>query len=103
MGTFKAYLKKEIVESIRQYKYIVLLVGILFFAISDPIMMKLLPKILKSQTNGDLSSLFVVSPTIVLQNYIKNLFQLGAMFIVFTAAGSLCDEISTQKLVFPYS
>jgi ABC-2 type transport system permease protein len=103
MGTFSAYLKKEIVESIRQYKYIVLLVGILVFAISDPVMMKLLPKILKSQATGDLSSLFVVSPTIALQSFIKNLFQIGSMFIVFTAAGSLCDEVSNQKLVFPCS
>ena len=103
MGTFKAYFRKEIIESIRQYRYIVLLVGILIFAISDPIMMKLLPKILKSQSGADLSSLFIVTPKAILQKYINDLFQIGAMFIVFTASGSLCREISHQKLVFPYS
>lgn len=103
MGTFKAYFKKEILESIRQYRYIVLLVGIIFFAISDPILMKLLPKILKSQASADLSSLFSVTPKVVLQSYIKDLFQIGSMFIVFTASGSLSDEIARQKLVFAYS
>lgn len=104
MGTFKAYFKKEILESIRQYRYIVLLVGILFFAISDPILMKILPNILKAQSGTpDLSSLFTVTPKVVFQNYIKDLFQIGAMFIVFTASGSLSDEITRQKLVFPYS
>src|SRR5689334_9294992 len=103
MGTFKAYFKKEILESIRQYRYIVLAVGILFFSIADPIMMKLLPTILKAQLHGDLSSLFVTNRRIVMQSYVKDLFQLGAMFVVFTAANSLSDEISTQKFVFPYA
>lgn len=103
MGTFKAYFKKEIIESIRQYRYIILIVGLIFFAISEPIMMKLLPGILKSQVNGDISSLFVITRKSVLQNYIKDLFQLGTIFIVFSMAGSLSDEIANQKFVFPYS
>lgn len=103
MGTYKSYLKKESLEALRQYKYVVLAVGILFFSIVDPIMMKLLPTMLKAQLSGDLASLFVTNRRIVMQSYIKDLFQLGAMFVVFTAANSLSDEISTQKFVFPYS
>lgn len=103
MGTFKAYFKKEILESIRQYRYIILVVGIIFFAISGPIMMKMLPEILKTQVKGDFSSLFVVTPTSVLQNYIKDLFQIGAIIIVFTLSGSLSDGITNEKFVFPYA
>lgn len=103
MKTFKAYLEKEILEAIRQYKYLVLFFGIIFFAISGPIMMKLLPAILKGQFHGDISSLFIVTRKSVIQNYIKDLFQIGLLFIVFTASGSLSDEISSQKLVFPFS
>jgi ABC-2 type transport system permease protein len=102
MGTFKAYFKKEILESLRQYKYVVLAVGIMFFSIADPIMMKLLPSMLKAQLHGDLSSLFITNRRIVMQSYVNHLFQLGAMFVVFTAANSLSDEISTKKFVFPY-
>ena len=103
MGTFKAYFKKEILESLRQYKYVVLAAGILFFSIADPIMMKLLPSILKAQLHGDLSSLFITNRRIVMQSYVSHLFQLGVMFVVFTAANSLSDEISTKKFVFPYA
>lgn len=103
MGTFKAYFKKEILESIRQYRYIILVAGVVFFAISDPIMMKLLPEILKNKMKGDMAALFVITPTSVFQSYIKDLFQIGAIIVFFTLCGSLSDEIINEKLVFPYS
>lgn len=103
MTTFKAYFKKEIMESKRQYKYIVLGVGIIAFAILDPFMSKLLPIILEKQLQGDLSSLFVVTPKSAINNYIKDLFQIGTLFIVFTLGSNLNEEITEGKLVFPYS
>ncbi|MGH4051894.1 MAG: hypothetical protein ACREVX_11200 [Clostridium sp.] len=103
MTTFKAYIKKEIMESKRQYKYIILAVGIIAFAILDPFMLKLLPKILEKQLQGDLSSLFIATPKSAINNYIKDLFQIGNLFIIFTLASSLNEEINGQKLVFPYS
>jgi ABC-2 type transport system permease protein len=103
MTTFKAYLKKEIMESKRQYKYIILAVGILAFAIFDPFILKLLPKIMEKQLQGDLSSLIVATPKAAINNYIKSLFQIGSLFIIFTVASTLNDEINEEKLVFPYS
>lgn len=103
MTTFKAYFKKEIMESKRQYKYIILAVGIIAFAILDPFMLKLLPKILEKQLQGDLSSLFIATPKSAINNYIKDLFQIGTLFITFTLASTLNDEINEEKLVFPYS
>ncbi|MBW9146071.1 hypothetical protein KTC92_04560 [Clostridium sp. CM027] len=103
MTTFKAYFKKEIMESKRQYKYIILAVGIIAFAILDPFMLKLLPKILEKQLQGDLSSLFIATPKSAINNYIKDLFQIGNLFIIFTLASTLNDEINGEKLVFPYS
>ena len=103
MTTFKAYFKKEMMESSRQYKYIILAVGIIAFAILDPFMLKLLPKILEKQLQGDLSSLFIATPKSAINNYIKDLFQIGTLFIIFTLANTLNDEINGEKLVFPYS
>lgn len=103
MGTFRAYFKKEMLESSRQYKYIILGAGIILFAILDPIMLKLLPEIMKGQLKGDLSSLFTMTRKAALQNYIKDLFQIGNLFVIFSLCGTLSDEISSQKLVFPYS
>lgn len=90
-------------EAKRQYKYIILAVGIIAFAILDPFMLKLLPKILEKQLQGNLSSLFVVTPKGAINNYIKDLFQIGTLFITFTLASTLNDEINEEKFVFPYS
>lgn len=103
MNGFKAYLKKEIIESFRQYKYLIIGISILFFAILDPIMLKLLPTILKSQTKMDLSSLYVINKNMAFQNYIKDLFQLVNIIIIFTLSGIISKEFTDQKLVFPYS
>ena len=90
-------------EAKRQYKYIILAVGIIAFAILDPFMLKLLPKILEKQLQGNLSSFFVVTPKGAINNYIKDLFQIGTLFITFTLASTLNDEINEEKFVFPYS
>lgn len=103
MWTFKTFFKKEFMESIRQYKFIMLAAGILLFALLDPIMLKLLPNILKNQLPADISSLLITTQKTALQNYIKDLNQIGLLFIVFIFSGTLSDEINNQKLVFPYS
>jgi ABC-2 type transport system permease protein len=107
MSTFKAYFKKEILESKTQYKYMILAVSFLFFAILDPIMVKLLPEILKSQLtqgSGDINALLPpITQLTGMQNYIKDLFQIVTLVIIFTTCNGLSDEITTEKLIFPYS
>lgn len=103
MATFNAYLKKEIMESSRQYRYIVFAIGILMFSILDPLMLKLLPIIMKNQLPVDLAPLMVITPKAAVVNYIKDLFQIGNIFVAFIMGGILTEEINSQKLVFPYS
>jgi len=103
MGTFKAYINKEIKEYGRQYKYLILAVGIVGFALFNVIILKLLPEILKNQLPPEVASFFKTTEKTAVINYIKNLLQLGNFFIIFTYCGSFSDEISSQKLVFPYS
>ena len=103
MSTFKAYLKKEILESIRQYKYLIIGISILFFAISDPIMMKALPLILKSQNYKGIESMLPTQRGLIMQNYLKDLFQIVNIVIVFCVSGTLGKEIGGLKFIFPYS
>jgi len=103
MATIKAFFKKEMIEAKRQYKYIIIASGLIAFAILDPIMLKLLPKIFEKQIPLELTNLFDISAESALSNYIKNLFQIGSMFIIFTVSNTLNEEIYSQKLVFPYS
>lgn len=103
MRTFKVYFKKEVMESIRNYKYLVLCMGLLTFAVLDPIMLKLLPDLLKNQIPIDLGALFKIDRTYAVTNYIKDLYQIGLLVVVFTFSGTLGEEIWGHKLVFPYS
>ncbi|SDF11771.1 ABC-2 type transport system permease protein [Thermoanaerobacter thermohydrosulfuricus] len=103
MNTFKAYLKKEIIESWRHYKYLILLIGIVLFAILDPIILKLLPEMFKNEINGDLASLIQIDMKSAVQNYIKDLNQISLLIVLLTLMGTLSEEVSSQKLVFPYS
>lgn len=103
MAAFKAYLKKECIESIRQYRYIIFAVGIIGFAILDPVMLKLLPKLMGDKIPGDLSSLMVFTPKSTLNSYIKDLNQIGIMVAAFALGGILCEERTSEKFVFPYS
>jgi len=102
--TFKAYFKKEFIEGIRQYKYIAFATGIILFSILDPIMLKLLPTFVSNKIPANLiHQLFEFKTKDALANYVKELFQIGTLFVIFTAAGSINEEIYFQKIVFPFS
>lgn len=103
MNTFKAYIKKEILEALRQYKYLIIALGIIIFAISDPVMLKLTPLLLKSQPGITINTENFMTIQYSLREFISNLYQLGIMFIVFTVCTDIAEEITLQKLVFPYS
>lgn len=105
MSAFNAYFKKEITESLRQYRYLILASGVIIFAIMDPIMLKLTPLLLKSQvpSDFDISSLIQITQQSAVQKYINDLFQISSIFIVFSLCGMLCGEIYSNKFVFPFS
>lgn len=102
MKTFKAYIYKEYVESYKQSRYILLAVGLVLFALLDPILLKLLPQILSGQANIEMPE-NAISPAFALSNYIKDLHQIGFLFVIFSFAGTLLGEVKYQKLVFPLS
>ncbi len=103
MRTFKAYLKKEVLEAARQYRYLIIFIGVVFFAIATPIMLRLLPKLLEAQMNADLSSFFTINRRTAIQNYIGDLVEISYLIIILVFSGTLSDELSFRKLVFPYS
>lgn len=102
MKTFKAYIYKEHIEAIKQSRYIILAAGILLFAILDPIMLKMMPIIIQSQANVEIPNMAIDS-SMAISNYIKDLHQIGFIFVIFSFAGTLLGEIRNQRLIFPYS
>ena len=104
MRSFKAYFKKEISESIRTNKYLILFIGIVFWALLDPLMLKLLPLLMKNYLPPDIAVMFsTFTRDTAFQTFLNDLFQIGTLFIAFTLMGLLSNEVSLKKLVFPYS
>jgi ABC-2 type transport system permease protein len=104
MRSFKAYFKKEILESVRTNKYLILFIGIVFWALLDPLMLKLLPLLMKNYLPPDIAVMFsTFTRDTAFQTFLKDLFQIGTLFIAFTLMGLLSNEVSLKKLVFPYS
>lgn len=103
MSTFTAYLKKEQMESSRQNKYLILGAIFGFFALSTPIMLRLMPSIIESQMPGFPKELMEFDAVYSVQNYIKNIYQLGNMAVAFVLMGVLADERLQGKLVYPVS
>ena len=103
MSTFAAYLKKERMESSRQSKYLVLGAFFGFFALSTPIMLRLMPSIIESQMPSFPKELMEFDAVYSVQNYIRNIYQLGNMAVAFVLMGVLADERLQGKLVYPVS
>ncbi len=102
----KAILYKEVLEGIRNYRFLILLSGCLFFAILDPVMSKFfLPEILISQfpniSPEVLQGMLETTQTGNIRTYLGNLFQLGTLVVAFTLSGLTAQELSDKTLVFP--
>lgn len=104
MNSYKAYIKKEILEGVRTHKFLVLAAAVLFFAISDPIFIKILPEILKNQFGTmDVGNLVDVSQRGAMMNYMKSLYQISTFIIALSLMGIIAQERSNKTLTLPVS
>ncbi|MTI70419.1 MAG: ABC transporter permease [Firmicutes bacterium] len=102
MSSYKAYFKKELIEGIRNYKFLILAIGIILFAILDPIMLKLLPEILKGQTQGvDISQFMNINHRFSITNYMNDIYNIANIVIALTLMGVITDEIKDKNIVIP--
>lgn len=105
MSSFKAYFVKESKEGLRSYRYLIIGCSIIVFGIFDPIMLKLLPKLLEMQSNISIpiEEFMKVTQGLALQNFIKNLTQIVNIVIVLSLMGIISEEMKEKTIVFPYS
>jgi ABC-2 type transport system permease protein len=106
MNSLKACIRKEIYEGIKTHKFLIIAIGILFFALVDPVMLKLTPMILESQfgtADPNLMKGLDLSQKGVLIKYAGDLFQLGTLITAFTLAGMVSSERSNKTLTIPAS
>ena len=103
MKTFRAYFKKEILEATRTNKYLILFVGTVFWALMAPLMLKLLPLLLKSMPI-DISAVFEnFNRDAAYLSFLGDFFEVGTLFFAFTLMGIISNEVYYKRLVFPYS
>ena len=103
MNSFLSYFNKEFIEGIRNRKFLILAIGILFFGLLDPIAMKLTPIIVESQTDMNIADMLELSQRASIQKHILNLFQIYPIILVFTLMGIVSSEIKQKTLVIPVS
>lgn len=102
--SLKSYTKKEFIEGIRTYKFLILAIGVLFFSIADPIMLKLMPEILKSQVQGiDISSMIELNQKAAMTSYTNSLHQIFTMIIAFALMGIVSGERVNKTFTIPVS
>ncbi len=102
----KACIKKEFLDGIRNYRFLVIVVSFLFFAILDPVMSKfILPEIMKSQFPGlpeeALASLMDNSQIGIIRTYLNDVFQIGMLVVILTLSGVVAQEINQKTIIFP--
>lgn len=102
----KQDLIKEIRNGSRNSRFLIILAGFFFFALSTPVMTKIiLPQILKSQMPGlpeeVMKTMFDMSQIGSLQSYMGDVFEIGSLIVAFTLCGLLAQEIRDHVLVLP--
>lgn len=99
-------IKKELRFGLRGGKFIILAAGFFFFALLDPVMMKVvLPSLLQSQFPGvspeTFAGMFETSQTACVQSYMGDVFEIGTIITVFTLCGIIAQELKEKTLILP--
>lgn len=102
----KATLKKEILEGLRNYRFPILFAGVLFFAIFDPLMNRLvLPEVLKSQfpymPEEIMREMLDTTQVANIRGYMGSVYQISTLIIAFTLSGIIAQEINGKTLILP--
>jgi len=97
---------KEIKFGVRNSRFLVLIIGFMFFAVLNPVMTKVvLPQVLASQfpgmTEQALSSMFDMSQLGSIRSYMGDVFEIGSIIVAFTLCGLIAQEIKDNTLVLP--
>lgn len=95
-----AIFKKELLEIVRTRKLAILFIVFLFIAVSSPILAKLLPTIFNNFPATTGISFNLPDPTYrdALDQFVKNIAQIGVIVLVFVFAGVISEEKNKKTL-----
>lgn len=100
MNAFIAFFKKEMLESIRTYKFYIIAVVFILFGFMNPIIAKVMPDLLGSLL-PDGMTITLSEPTAIdaWGQFFKNGSQLGIMILVIMFSGIMANEFAKGTLV----
>lgn len=100
MRAYYAFLKKELLESIRTYKLLILIAVFFIFGMMSPLTAKLMPELLSSFLPEGMT-LTVAEPTALdaWMQFFKNTSQMGLILTVILFSGMLGTELSRGTLI----
>lgn len=92
---------KEWLEMIRTRKLMVLFLVPLFFALSDPVMLKLTPKLLENFSGIDLSGLIELSQRVAMVNFYGDMHQIFSIVVLVIITRLWETELKQETLIIP--
>lgn len=100
MSVLHVMIKKELLEIYRSKKFLILIILFAFVAISSPIIAKILPSILKSMPATPGLTINLPDPTWrdAMDQFIKNIGQIGSIVLFILFAGSISEEKNKKTL-----
>lgn len=101
-ASLPAFLRKEWSEMLRQSRIFIILAPLFIFAILNPVMIKLLPKILGSQM-AQLGSLIQVGAPDAIQGYFKNIGDISLLVFVLALMGTIAEERAAGTYLILFS
>ena len=101
MKAYFAFCKKELVESWRTYRLVIMLAVFILFGILSPATAKLLPKLLDGADMGDGVIIHMPTPTAMdaWTQFFKNVGQMGMLVVVIVFCGIIATELSRGTLI----
>lgn len=95
MSGFWVLLRKEFKEQFKTSKFLIVAIVFLFFGLSEPVLTKYLPELIKSAPGGVTISLPPPTSADSLVGYAKNMAEFGVLMAVLVAMGAIAKEVET--------
>lgn len=104
MRGFIAYIKKEFLEQLRGYKFLILFSVFILFGMTSPLLAKMTPELLKSLSGTGITiTLPKVTASDAWAQFFKNISQIGMIALILVFGTSLPQEIHRGTLIIPLS
>lgn len=99
MKQLMVFIKKELLESLRQYRLFILLTVFIVFGLLSPATAKFMPELLKSLTTEGIT--ITLPPPVYLDSWLqffKNMSQMGLIVVIILYGGILADEFNKNTI-----